>query len=125
MMRSTPSSIACLRSSGSGAFSLSQAKASPSMSPNVAGGASAFLFTAMMRAASFEATWRTASAPVALMPASISAAGPAATTPMALSGHRVQHRPQPVHLVPSKPGNAAGAVLLNVALKGGIVPVAR
>ncbi len=86
LMRPTPSSIACLRSSGSGAFSISHASDSSSMPPKVAAGLSAFLPMAIIRAASFEATWRTGSAPVCRIPASISAAGAAAVTPMALSG---------------------------------------
>src|SRR5210317_1516338 len=81
----------------------------------------------MMRDESFEATWRTASAPVWEIPASISAAGVAATAPIALSGQLVQHLPQPVHKAGSKTGIVLRDLLvsLKVELNGGIVPVAR
>jgi len=86
-MLSIPSWIACLRSSGNGIFSLSQEKESSSIWPKVGVTFSAFLLFAIIRDASFDDTWRTASAPVSLIPASISAAGAEATTPIALSGH--------------------------------------
>ena len=95
--------------------------------PKVGAVASPDLLLATIREASFDATWRTASAPVARMPASISAAGVAATTPMALSGQSVQQRPQPVQSRGSKLGNASRDSLKSrrVELSGGIVPDAR
>ncbi len=127
MMAATPSSMAFLRSSSSGILSVSQAYASSRWAPKSGATSSDFLFAAMIRVASFDATGRTASALPSRMPASISAAGAEETTPIALSGQFVQHLPQPVHGAGSKTGirERLPLVVLNVALSGGIVPVAR
>ena len=95
--------------------------------PKVGAMSSAFLLAEIIRPASFDATGRTASAPPRRMPASMSAAGVDATTPIALSGQFVQQRAQPVHEAGSKTGRRVRLplVVLKVALRGGIVPVAR
>ena len=97
------------------------------MGPNVVAVASPDLLLDTIRDASFDATCRTASAPLNLIPASISAAGVIATTPIALSGQCVQQRPQPVQRCGSKPGSVCRASLKsrNVELSGGMVPDAR
>jgi len=66
-------------------------------------------------------------APVSPIPASSSAAGVDATTPIALSGQWVQHLPQPVQSVASKAGIVRRVLLVSVKveLSGGMVPVAR
>ena len=120
-------SLAALRATPAEELLKAVAESRARISPNVDGPFSAFLLAETMRGASFEATCRTASAPLNRMPASISAAGVAATTPIALSGHSVQHWPQPVQSAGSKVGRISRPALvsLNVELRGGIVPVAR